>query len=252
MRRIVVLTWSWILIFALYGFVCHQLGMETSQEFDKQTLGTQGSVEECRWEKIAFVSTIFFEVTALLMSTISATLFVYTATRGFQQEQRINLHGLADQTSFFFMRFKSFKRIVKVLLIVLFLDILATGVRITKHWLPQLALFQLVHLLRMLFIIIEAWTYGLGNPSVRGAIKKLFGCRSGQVHDEEIPAVRRPRENVHGDEEIPVVRSPRDNVDEGEELPATSRPRGNVHAVRCPMDNVHESENEESSTVRRP
>ena len=197
MREMLLITWCWIPSMALYGFVCHQLGAESSQEFYQRVFGAQDSVEECHWVKVEFAVTTLFEMYLLLMTVTTAALFVYTATKGLQQERRDNLHGSVDQTSFFFLRFKSFKRIVKVLLTVLTLDIICTGIRIASGWDPQVdGLAQLVLLLRVLFLIVEAWTYGLSYPTVRSAIKKLFGFRSGRVDVQESPAVIiRPREN---------------------------------------------------------
>ena len=196
MPDMLLITWWCIPTMILFGFGCHQLGLETSQEFHQRVFGAQGSVEGCHWMEAAFVVTVFGEVIVFLMVTASAALFVYTATKGFHQERRDNLHGQADQTSYFFLRFNSFKRIVKVLLTVLTLDILCTVARTASRWEPQGTLTQMVFLLRLLLIVVEGWTYGLSHQSVRNAIKKLFGIRSGRENVQESPTVTiRPREN---------------------------------------------------------
>ena len=192
--RLVFLTWCWVPYVGLYGLVCHQLGMESSQEFDQRTLGTQDTVKECNWTQAAFVVTIFFEANMLLMSTTSAALFVYTAFNGLQQQRRDNRRGQVDETSQFFLRFKSFMRIVKVLLTFMTLDIIGTGFRISSHWWPLLVLSRMIHLFRILFLIVEAWTYGLSYPAVRGAIRQLFCGRTSQQIVEESPVARRHRQ----------------------------------------------------------
>ena len=193
-RRMFFLTWCWMPIYTLYGFVCYQLEMETLQEYDQRTIGSQGSVKECRFPKTAFVTMMFFEASKLLMSIISAALFIYTAIKGLRQERRNSRRGQVDETSQFFLRFKSFKRIVKVLLILLTLDILDNLFRIGSRMLPQMPVFQLGNLLRMLSVIVEGWTYGLSYPAIRSAIVELFRRRDrGRPAIRRRPAVRRPR-----------------------------------------------------------
>ena len=196
LRWILLLTWCWIPIVGLYGLICYQLGMETAQEFDQRTLGTQDSAQECHWTKTSFVVTVFFEVTLLLMSTTSAVLFFYTALRGLQQQRRNNRRGQVDETSQFFLRFKSFKRIVKVLLTFLTLDIIGAGFRISSHWWPLLTLSRVIHLFRIIFVIVEAWTYGLSYPAVRRALRQLFCGSTSQQSIQERHVVRRPRRIV--------------------------------------------------------
>ncbi|KAF0301618.1 hypothetical protein FJT64_026140 [Amphibalanus amphitrite] len=201
MKRMLFISWSWIPIVSLHGFVCHQLGLETSQEFDQRVLGVQETARECRWVKVALETATFFEVVQLLMSLTSTALFIYAATKGFQHEQRNRRRPASPDgrtNSNFVLRFKSFKRIVKVILTVLVLDIIGTGFRINHRWRPQLALNQLVHLMRMLLVVVEAWTYGLSYPSVRSAIGKLFRVRPVRIGVQEQPAVRRPPRNVNG------------------------------------------------------
>ena len=195
MPRIFLATWGWIPFAVLYGFISHLLEMETLHEFDQRTLGTQGSVKECRLTQRTFVVAVFFEATLTLMSFLSAALFVYTATKGFQQERRNNRRRQVDETSLFFLRFKSFKRIVKVLLTLLTADIIGAGFRIGSRFLPQMPVFQLGNLVRVLSIIVEAWTYGLSYPAVRSAIRELLCGRVSQQIVQQDPAVRQPTEN---------------------------------------------------------
>ena len=192
-RRMLFLTWCWIPSIGLYGLICYQLGMETAQDFDHRMFGTQGSVQECHWTQAAFVVTIFLEGQLLLMSLTSATLFVYTAFKGLQQQRRDNRRGHVNETSQFFLRFKSFKRIVKVLLTLLMLDIIGSGFRISNHWWPLLTLSRVMSFLRLFFIVVEAWTYGIGYRPVRDAIRQLVCGRAGQQDARERPEVRRQR-----------------------------------------------------------
>ena len=162
-QEMLLITWCWIPSMALFGFVCHQLGWESSQ--NQRVFGEQVSDEKCHWVKLNFAATFLSEVIALLMVMTTTALFAYTATKGIQQERRDNLNGSVDQTSHSFVRFKSFKRIVKVMLTVLTVDIIFALFRITSRGEPEGALNQLMFVLRVLFLVVEGWVYGLSHPA---------------------------------------------------------------------------------------
>ena len=193
-RRLLAFTWSWVPVVALFGFACFQLGLETSEEFDRRTLGALG-VQECRYVKAAFIVTTAFEVGSLLMSVSAAVLFVYTAVKGIGVERCVNRQVHSSHRAYFVLRYKSFRRIVKVLLITLTLDIAGTAARLSHRWSPQSTLGQMVHLLRILLLIVEAWTHGVGYPAIRAAIRRLFGCRPERVGVFDVPEVNRLAES---------------------------------------------------------
>ena len=195
MQEMILIIWSWILTIPLLGFVCYHLGSETGEEYLQRMLGKQISIEHCSFMKTAFIVPVFLEVMIFLIVIATAALFCYTAMKGFQQERRDQSLGTVDQTGNFFLRFKSFKQIVKVMLLLLTLDVLCTAIRIGSRLDHQSTLSQLSFTMRLLFLIVEGWTYGLAHQGVRRAIRKLLGIPSNRVGAQENVAVIRPRAN---------------------------------------------------------
>ncbi|KAF0294296.1 hypothetical protein FJT64_008054 [Amphibalanus amphitrite] len=174
--KMVFLTWFCMAMMVLFCLACYLLDLETSDEYFLRLFGIQPSNEECRMLGVTHLTNIVLEVVLLVTSLSSAVLFIHTAIQGVKQERRIASRNIVDTSSRFFVRFKSFKRIVKLLLTVLALDILGTGFRIARSWNPQMSATQLVHLVRVLCLILEGWTYGLSSPAVRAAFRSFFGC----------------------------------------------------------------------------
>ena len=174
--RLVAITWICMALMGLFCLVCYYLGLETSDELYHRLFDVQPSNEECRLPKVAHVTNVVVELVLLLTSLSSGALFIHTAIQGVKQEKRTSNSNIIDTSSRFFVRFKSFKRIVKVLLTVLALDILGTGFRVARGWNPHMTANQLMHLLRVFLLILEGWTYGLSSPAVRAAIRSYFGC----------------------------------------------------------------------------
>ena len=196
MQEMILFIWSWMLTIPLFGFVSYQLGIETIQEYLIQPmLGKPVPIENCHSMKTAFILIAISETIQFLMCIVTAALFFYTAMKGFQQERRDKMLDTVNQTGNFFLRYKSFKRIVKVISVVLTLDILGTAIRIASRWDPQSTLNKIIFILRLLFSIVEGWTYGLAHQGVRRAIRKLLGIPSNRVGAQENVAVIRPRAN---------------------------------------------------------
>ena len=186
-KRFITINWICIALMALLGLTCYQLDLETNAEFYHRLFGIQPSDEECRLVLMAHASTVVFELAVFFISITSAALFIYTAIQGVKQERRISRSNSVDTSSRFFLRFKSFKRIVRVLLTLLAPDIIGAGFRIASGWFPQLAATQLLHLVRLICLVIEGWTYGLSSPAVRTAIANYFGFRRGRVAPAPAP-----------------------------------------------------------------
>ena len=176
--RLVALTWSCALLVALFGLVCYQLGLESSLEFNHRVLGVERHVSQCRWELNAHLFMVVVEVLLLLLSLCSGLLFVYTAVQGARHEWR------HQPNNRLFLRFKSFQRIVKVLLIVIAIDVVAAGVRIGSRWTAHQEVTMFIQQLRVLCLIAEGWAYGLSYPAVRSAISSFFGGRSSRASDQ--------------------------------------------------------------------
>ena len=193
-KRMLTLTWLFAFANTFFGLLCYYLDMETTTEFDSRVFDVDDDVKQCRWKRQANVFMIFNEAFLFLFSISSCALLIYTAFQGIKHERRLVLIQVNNQPQQFVMRFKSFKRIVKVLLTMLVVDIVGTGFRISSHWLIQSPLITLVHYLRILLLIVEYWTYGLSHTTVRNTLKAFFGIPENQIHPEEhaLP-VRQPQ-----------------------------------------------------------
>ena len=172
--RMVAISWIFLPAMCLFGFVAYQLDLETSAEFSLRTFGLT-AVDECRLAKISELALLATEAGLFILSCASAALYIYTAIQGMKQERRDARRGEVDQTSFFFLRFKSFKRIVKIVLSLLVLDIVFSALRLSSRWHQQQAVMRAANQVRLLFVIIEGWTYGLHYPAFRSAFTRFFG-----------------------------------------------------------------------------
>ena len=172
-NRMVTISWCFLPIMCTFGFVAYQLDLETSAEFSLRTFGVHAN-DECRLAKISEAVLLTMEMGVLLLSSSSAALYIYTAIQGMKQERRNAQRGEVDETSFFFLRFKSFKRIVKIILCLLVIDMVGSVLRISSRWYQQQTVLQAVHLFRLQSIIIEGWTYGLRYPDFHSAFRRFF------------------------------------------------------------------------------
>ena len=202
-RRLVALTWSCVPLMGLFGLVCYRLGLETSVEFDLRVLGVERHIAQCRWEVNAHLFMVVAEAVLLLLSLSSGVLFVYAAVQGARHEWRLHPNNRL------FLRFKSFQRIVKVLLVVATIDVAAAGVRIGSRWSAHLGVTTLIQLLRVLCLIVEGWTYGLTQPAVRSTLAAFFGCRRGRVADLSASELQRPTNPSSEWAERALTESPR-------------------------------------------
>ncbi|KAF0304637.1 hypothetical protein FJT64_002683 [Amphibalanus amphitrite] len=183
---LVALTWCCVPLMGAFGFTCYRLGLESSVAFDRRVLGVERHISQCRWELNAHLFMVVSEVAVLLLSLCSGVLFVYTAVQGARHEWRLHPNNRL------LVRFKSFQRIVKVLLVVVTIDVVAAGVRVGSRWSAQLYATTLVQLLRVLCLLVEGWTYGLTQPAVRSALSTFFGWRRSRVGDVTPSELRRP------------------------------------------------------------
>ena len=98
-----VITWSCVPISILLGLFCYQLQLESSAEFDQRVFGIENEIRLCRWELHSHVFTIALEVLMLVLSIITAGLFVYAAVHGIVHERRLAQQCQEAQgVSFFF------------------------------------------------------------------------------------------------------------------------------------------------------
>ena len=95
------------------------------------------------------------------------------------------------------MRYKSFKRIVKLLIIFLTIDILGTAIHLSSHWINLPPPFHFIEIGRIICLVIEYWAYGISNAIINKAIRSFFGCRPDREEHQERPAYRQGQEEHH-------------------------------------------------------
>ena len=180
--KMVGITWLYITILTLFSLACYNLGLETIAEFDVRVLGVDYNMTRCGWQVMTNVHMVTTQICSTVLSILTCVLLVYAAVQGLKHEKRIAAGDISRQTQRFMMRLKSFKRIVKILLLFLTMDIAGTGLHILSRWFLLPAPFlAFIHIVRVLCLIIEYWAYGLSNTIIPRAIKTFFGLRPSQV-----------------------------------------------------------------------
>ena len=188
--------WSPLPLMCAFGLVAYHLGLETRAEFNRRMFGA-AIPDECRWAVTAEAALLTLEMLLLLLTSCSAALFVYTAVQGLKRERALAQRGEVDSTSLFSLRFKSFKRIVKIVLSLLVLDIVGSAFRLSSRWFPIQLAMQVAHLVRMFSLVVEGWTYGLSYPKVRTAVL-VFLCRRPRRRVGARPTPEREQHNADG------------------------------------------------------
>ena len=115
---------------------------------------------------------------SMALAIAASPLVLYTAVIGLKQEKFIiQEQDITHQNRRFLVNFKSFKYIVKVLLVLLAVDLIGCTFRITSRWFPPSTMATLFHLLRFIGLVIECWTFGFGRADIRSQIQKRFRRR---------------------------------------------------------------------------
>ena len=191
--RMVAIVCACVLFFGIFGLACFFFGMENTADFHQRVFGVQRNLTQCSWEKMSGVYMLSGEIILLALALAVCVLACYTAAVGLKQQRRVTQdEELTPQTQRFITNFKSFKRIVKVLLVLLAFDILGCVVRIVSRWFPQSTVATLFQLVRFIGLVIECWTYGLGHATVRTELQKYLRRRCGTVPGVPAPRCRPP------------------------------------------------------------
>ena len=199
MKPLLALPWLGMLLDLLIGALCSALQLESSYDFGLRQGWLTEVGTDCRWEKAPSVWAFIIEGQLFTLSAITGGVFIYASVIGIRQQRAIEERG--EETSanraFFVRRFKSFRKIAKVLLLFITLDIIGAGTRISARWFYLPLLSSAIHFLRMLFIAVETWVYGMNNVSLRDAYTTFlqehlgFFKRAPRVQPEIIrPAAR--------------------------------------------------------------
>ena len=199
----VAATWGGGVLIAVISITGDALGLETVSEFDRRVFGAGAQhfapAPLCSWGSLSNAVLIFIDIVIFMLSVISCSLLIHTGLRGVAVERRLNQIAAAaaadadnhvstapEDIGCFHIRYKGYKRIVKVLMTLVAVDLLGTGARIVSRWLlPSPLLAFLLHL-RVIGFIVDCWTHGLSYPATRDTIRTFFGMR--REGDEPVQA----------------------------------------------------------------
>ncbi|KAF0309398.1 hypothetical protein FJT64_019492 [Amphibalanus amphitrite] len=199
-KRLICLTVIFWVVSTLFGIICYLLGLETIEEFDQRMFSIHNHHEQCKWERSANIFMFYSENCMLVCCLGTCALLIHTAVQGMKHQNRISQENGGNTSLLFMVRYKSFKRIVKVLLTIVVIDLVGTGFRVASRWFVQSPVFTIVHYLRILFLIIECWTYGLSHLTIRNAMKSFFGFRQSRVVPDETEDQQPAPESQHDDQ----------------------------------------------------
>ena len=218
--RMIAMICGCILFFVIFGLACFLLDLENTAEFQQRMYGVQRHLTQCSWEQLAGVYVLFGEIFLLVLAIVTCALALYTAVVGLRYEKSIAQREVTPETRRFVASFKSFKQIVKVLLVLLALDILGGVVRIASRWYPPSTVITLFLLSRIVGTVIECWTYGLGHATIRAQIRR-YVCRRRGNPPAELPSIQRPAQ-------LPTIQQPAElpSIQRPAELPPVERPEG--------------------------
>ena len=168
------------------AFCSSYFGLENTAEFHQRVFDVKRHLKQCSWEKMSNVYILLVEASFLVLSISACSLVIYTAVIGMRQEKRIlEEQQVTHHTRRFLMNFKSFKQIVKVLLMLLAIDFLFCSFRIASRWFPQSTAATLFHLLRFPGLVIECWTFGLGHATIRSQVQKYLPWRRSNLSERD-------------------------------------------------------------------
>ena len=211
------------LVFAV-GMVTGLLGLETTADRQRAAADNSSAATYtgCRWESTCtHVMSVLAELTVLVLSLVSTTLFVYTGVVEWRTKARLlrqqrSQPEVSHMHRRFFVNYRAFKRICLVLSLTLLLDVVGSLVRMVDRLYPMPLLGGLLNQGRALGFVFEGWTYGLLNEKMRNAyraalcpcfvrgsanrpsIALLGGAAPHDNGEEENPSVLRPSNLCHG------------------------------------------------------
>ncbi|KAF0305365.1 hypothetical protein FJT64_022993 [Amphibalanus amphitrite] len=180
-RLLLAVTWLAVSVHLGVGMVLFNFDLETA--VDRYNLNANGSqpLKSCRYETV--VPMIYyntFEVEILTLSSVASGLFIYTAFVGMKQKARICARRSEIsrdlESHSFFANYRAFRKLMRVILLTLLLDVLALAQRRISltYSMPQVN--GLIHQLRLALIIIEFWVYAMANTKLRDGFRKTFRC----------------------------------------------------------------------------
>ena len=176
MKPMLAAPWLSVLTAVLIGVVCSALRLENSYEYGLRVGGLTQVGTDCRWELLPSVWAFLWEAGLFLLATVSGGIFIYASVVGLRQRRAIEDRGeeTAENRAFFLRRFKSLQKIAKVILLFIAFDIIGALARISARWYYLPLLTSAIHFVRMTFIAVETWVYGMNNVSLRNAYSTFY------------------------------------------------------------------------------
>ena len=176
MRRMLAAPWLVLLANILLGGLLSALRLESAYEYGLRQGWLTEVGTDCRWELVPSLFTFIMEAQLFILSSVSGGAFIYASVIGIRQARVIAEHGEQNSVdrAFFLRRFKSLKKIARIVLLFISLDIIGAGSRMGARWFHIPLLSSAIHFFRLLFIGVESWVYGLNNVSLSDAHASLF------------------------------------------------------------------------------
>ena len=232
-QRMIGVVCGCILLFGIFGLVCFHFEMENAMEYHRRVFGVKSYPTHCSYKQLPNVYMATVEITMLVLAIAACALVLYTAILGLRYKRSITQQEeVAQETQLFMTNLKSFKKIIKALLVLFVVDIGCWIVRVISLLFPQSTVAALLRLLRFIGLVIECWTYGLGHATIRAELRRYLCWRRGNPpaglptvqQTAELPTVQQPAElpTVQQTAELPSVQHPSDmpSIQQAAELPS--------------------------------
>ncbi|KAF0310342.1 hypothetical protein FJT64_018626 [Amphibalanus amphitrite] len=181
-------SWAWAALHTAAGLAGSLAGLETSAQRVERLTNATSPFTGCRWERVlpgAFMMVSELEV--FLSSVCTCSIFIYAGYVGWREKQRMEAARAPSrrdrpqpEESFFLANFSAFKRVLRLMLLVLTVDVVGSVLRLSSPWYPAPQLNGLVHQLRLSLGVVEGWVYGLQNGKMRAAYREALGCCGGR------------------------------------------------------------------------
>ena len=180
----ILFSWLWAALHTAGGLAAYLAGMETPAQLAARVSNASSPFTGCRWETVApgwFM--MLSEAEVFLASVCTSSIFIYAGYVGWKEKKRMEAarapsrRDLAQpEETHFLANFSAFKRVLRLMLLVITLDCVGSVLRLTSTWYPMPQLHGLIHQLRLSLGVVEGWVYGLQNGKMRAAYVDALGC----------------------------------------------------------------------------
>ena len=213
--RFVLFSWLWAALHTVAGLTASLAGLETPAQLAERVSNASSQFTGCRWERVVPGSFMMVtELEAFLCCICTSSIFIYAGYVGWREKRRMEValapsrRLRAPPEASFLANFSVFKRVLRLMLLVLTLDVVGSVLRLSSWWYLTPQLNGLIHQLRLSLGVVEGWVYGLQNGKMRAAYADALGCCCGgwlsgggrvlphqEQHEEEQQGRGRPEED---------------------------------------------------------